>query len=177
MHLKNSFSLMLLAAFLTAAISVQYAWGNETSPSGGNNEDSSKKVSKELGEAFDAMKQYGYEKKEEFAAWADKRMAELDKKIADLQKKMDKAGAEAKKNWQSTLEALKEERQELGKNLDSLKKSGREAWEDMKWGFSAAFSKMEQAYEKAAERFRDKEEGKEMERSKESGSSEEGMKK
>ena len=176
MHLKNRLALTLLAVLLITAISIPCVWGDETS-SANNKDVSGKKVSKELGEAFDAMKQYGFEKKEQFVAWAEERTKELDQKIDVLKEKMDKAGEKANKDWQKTLKDLKTERQKVAKDLNSLKKSGQGAWEDMKWGFSAAYSKMEQAYDKAAERFKGKEEGQEMKPSDKSGSPDEGMKK
>jgi len=176
MHLKNRLALILLTVLLASAISIPCAWGGEAS-SANNKDDSGKKVSKELGEAFDAMKQYGFEKKEQFVAWAEERTKELDQKIDTLKDKMDKAGAKANKDWQKTLEDLKIERQKVAKDLDSLKKSSKGAWEDLKWGFSAAYSKMEQAYDKAAEHFKGKDEDQEMKQPDKSGSSDEGMKK
>ena len=65
---------------------------------------------------------------------------------------------DAKEQWQETLEALKEERKELSKKLEEVKKSSKDAWADLKWGFSAAYEKLEKAYEKAMRKFKGQDE-------------------
>lgn len=142
---------LLILALLAVALSAPCAWGSQHS----SDKTSGKEVSKELDDAYDAIKNYTIDKKDQFVAWSNKRMEKLDKKIADLKQDIDEAGDEAKKNWKETLAALKKERQQLGKKLEAVKASSSEAWADVKWGFSAAYEKLEQAYENAADKFED----------------------
>ena len=119
-------------------------------------------VMRELDEAYRALQEYTYAKKDQFLRWAEARKKELDRQIAELQAQIDAAGDEAKTNLRAARADLEKERGILEERLKTLKQSGAEAWNDTKWGFSAAIDQVEQAYRRARSRFLD-EQGKKQE--------------
>lgn len=117
-------------------------------------------ASEDLDHAYRALQDYTYAKKDEFLRWAQARKADLDRRIADLQTRIDAAGDKAKTNLKAARADLEKERGLLEKHLESLQKSGEKAWNDTKWGFSAAFDKVQQSYHRALSRFEDEQGGK-----------------
>ena len=110
----------------------------------------------EITTAFEALKSYTYERKAEFLHWAEARSKDLDRQIAALQVKIKASGGKASKELKAAERDLQRERRELGKRMTTIRKSSSEAWEDAKWGLSAAFDKMDQAYQRAVARFEEK---------------------
>lgn len=146
-------ALMLAAVLAGAALTGARA---ET-PAGpnGQNKPSATEVEQKVGQAYDAMKGYGYAKKQEFLQWADARTAELDRRIAVLRKEVSRADAQAKRRLEKQMAELEEKRKALAAKTDELRRSSAQAWSDMKWSFAAAVDNLEQAYEKASARFKE----------------------
>ncbi len=110
-------------------------------------------VSREISQAYDAMKSYGYEKKEAFLAWAQERSGQLQRQIDNLDGKIDQANDEVRSELMEARREMQQEKRELAKSMKRVRKSSKAAWEDAKWGVSAAMEKLERAYERALSRF------------------------
>lgn len=110
-------------------------------------------VSREISEAYAAMKSYGFAKKEEFLKWAENRNEVLQAQIDALDQKMEGSGEQLQEKLKETRNDLREERDRLAEKMKAVRESSEQAWEDAKWGVSAALEKLERAYERAKSRF------------------------
>ncbi|NIQ98142.1 MAG: hypothetical protein GWO11_04675 [Desulfuromonadales bacterium] len=110
-------------------------------------------VSREISQAYSAMKGYGYEKKEAFLAWAEERTRQLREQIDELDARIEKSNDEIRSELMEARRDMQQERRELGRSMKKVRKSTEAAWEDAKWGVSAAMEKLERAYERARSRF------------------------
>lgn len=110
-------------------------------------------VSKEISEAYAAMKNYGFTKKEEFLRWAEERNEALQTQIDVLDQQMERSSKQMQEKLKETRKELREERLRLEAKMKAVRESGEQAWEDAKWGVSAALEKLERAFEQAKSRF------------------------
>lgn len=152
---RHSSRCAVLFAGLAAALllAVSPCLGAGKSEAKGKSSDAD--VSKEISEAYDAMKSYGYEKKKAFLAWAEKRSSELQEEIEELDARIERSNDEVRSELVEARREMQEERRALDKSMKRVRKSGKAAWEDAKWGLSAAMSKLDHAYDKALSRFRE----------------------
>jgi hypothetical protein len=117
-------------------------------------------VSARITDAYEALKSFTFAKKDEFLHWAEARSRDLDAKIDELQKEIDREKGPAREDLRRAKKQLLERRKELARRMDEVRHSGEQAWEDAKWGMSAALDKLEQAYQRARSRFKESREQK-----------------
>ena len=117
-------------------------------------ETTTKDISKKTGEAWDTVKSYTVEKKDEAMAYGRKLVRQTDREIASLEKKAAKASGEAKAQFQSDVKELKAKRAEASKKLDEMGKASGAAWDNAKNGFADAYRDLSQSFEKAAAQFK-----------------------
>jgi hypothetical protein len=113
-----------------------------------------KDVSKETAEAWDTVKAYTVEKKNEAVAYGKKLVRETDAKIDELQAKAAKASGDTKARYDKEIESLKAKRAQASKKLDEMAKASGAAWESAKQGFADAYKDLHEAFRKAAARFK-----------------------
>lgn len=97
---------------------------------------SGQKVKKEAAEAVDASKQYLNEKKEDFEARMEARLAALRTKSKAL-KESTEAGAKEK------LAALEKQEQAAAERLAAVKKAGGSAWKSLRSGVEQAVDELD----------------------------------
>ena len=116
---------------------------------------SAEELDKKVKEALEALKTYSAEKKDEAAEHMQSLMQDMDGRIARLQADLDekrKALSEsARRTTEETLEALKQQRDELSGHYDKLKQGSAKAWEDIKQGFSEAMESFRKSLQSAEE--------------------------
>jgi len=89
-------------------------------------------------------------------AYVEKMKARLDgwnAEIDKLEARARQAQADAKVDYQEQIDALKEKRQKLTEQFDDLRRTGGDAWEDMKAGLENAADSMSEALHSARSRF------------------------
>jgi hypothetical protein len=118
---------------------------------------SAREVRKEAREAVGAASQFAAENKERFLASMEAKLKECGQKIADLDARLATLASEytAKAEGSKALDALREKRTELGQQLEKLRQSSQEAWQDAKTAVEAAAAEVDKAYENAKSRFKD----------------------
>ena len=82
------------------------------------------------------------------------RIRELDQEIDALKIKMGVKSQEERKQLEQPMAELERKRLAAHRDLEKLKNSSEDAWQDMKAGMDAALDDLEAAYEKAATQFR-----------------------
>lgn len=97
---------------------------------------SGQKVKKETGEAVDASKQYLNEKKEDFEARMEARLAAIRMKTTTLK---DSTEADAKLK----LAALEKQEQAAADRLSAVKKAGGSAWKSLRSGVEQAVDELD----------------------------------
>jgi len=142
----------MLGVFLLAA---------PLSASGGvDNETSFKEVKQQTKELMQSFKNYSVDKKDEALKNAKSAMNELDKNIEQLENKVDNKWdsmtKKARKDAKQDLRELRKARNELSENFGSLKESSKVAWERIKTGFTSAYEKLANSWEKAEQAFSSK---------------------
>jgi hypothetical protein len=109
-------------------------------------------VAKESGEAWDAVKAYTVEKKNDAVAFGKKIVGETDAKIKDLESKAAQSTGEVKAAHEKNLQDLKLKRAQAAARLDEMGQATGAAWDATKQGFADAYKDLRQAYDKAAEK-------------------------
>lgn len=74
--------------------------------------------------------------REEFQAFARRKVDEMYDNIEELERKKDKLSAAAKEKLNAPIEELKARRTELVDKLNSIKETGSYSWDEMKAAFS-----------------------------------------
>ena len=74
---------------------------------------------------------------------------ELDTKMADLKAKAQKAGEQAKSEWETQRPRLEAQREAAAKKLDELKASSKEVWDQTRTKTEAAFAEVQKGFKEA----------------------------
>lgn len=141
-HRRVSF---LLAAVLAVAL-------HQPPPAVGQT--TGKDVSKKAADAWDTVKAYTVEKKNDAVAYSKKLVSEADAKIKRLEAKASKASGDTKAQYDKAVKDLKTKRAQASKKLDEMGKATGSAWDSAKDGFADAYKDLHEAYEKAAAAFK-----------------------
>jgi hypothetical protein len=94
------------------------------------------------------------DKRKAYEEKLDAQINELNAQLALLKAKADKAKAEAKIEYYTTIEALQHKRDIAKAKLHELKASGDDAWEVVKAGAEKAWAEVKTAYHDAASKFK-----------------------
>jgi glutamate synthase domain-containing protein 1 len=114
----------------------------------------SEDVSKKATEVWDTLKAYGAEKKQEAVTYGNGLLKEADSKLTQLEEKSAKISGEAKTQYEKEMKDLKSGREHAATKLEEMKKASASAWDSTKKGFADAYKALQQAYAKAAGRFK-----------------------
>jgi len=117
-------------------------------------ETTAKDVSKKTGEAWDTVRSYTVDKKNDAVAYGKKLVRQTDQEISALEKRAANASGEAKAQFQADAKELKAKRAEASKKLDQMGKSSSAAWDEAKNGFADAYKDLQEAYDKAAKKLK-----------------------
>jgi len=117
-----------------------------------------KNVKQEVKEAAQAMKAYSFDQRDKAINNTKAALDKLDKRIDELEKEADKnwdnMNQAARNKTRNTLKALRKQRTELAEWYGSLKNSSAGAWDEVKKGFSDAYTSLHNAWEKAEKEFK-----------------------
>jgi hypothetical protein len=94
------------------------------------------------------------DKRKAYEEKLDAQLEEWNAQIALLKARADKARAEARIEYNKTIEALQKLQDEAGAKLHELKTAGDEAWEDLKTGAEKAWDEVKAAFHSAASKFK-----------------------
>lgn len=94
------------------------------------------------------------DKRKAYEEKLDAQLEEWNAQIALLKARADKARAEAKIEYNKTIEALQHKQDEARTKLHEIKTAGDEAWEDMKTGAEKAWDEVKAAFHSAASKFK-----------------------
>ncbi len=115
-------------------------------------------LQQEVSETAESIKKYTVEQRDEAVAEAKKQMNELDARIEhwqnQLDAKRDQMSQSAQENWQASIKNLQEQRNKLSEWFGGMKHSSVDTWENIKKGFSQAYSSVENSLQKAQEKSR-----------------------
>ena len=93
-------------------------------------------------------------KKEAYEKKLEAQLDEWNAKIDVLKAKAERAGAEAKVDYEETIEDLKQKRSAAKSKLQDLRQAGDDAWEDIKSGVEQAWDEFGNAVKQATDRFK-----------------------
>ena len=94
------------------------------------------------------------DKRKAYEEKLDAQLEEWNAQIALLKAKAAKARAEAKIDYNKTIEVLQRRQDEASTKLHELKASGDEAWEDLKTGAEKAWAEVKAAFHDATSKFK-----------------------
>jgi uncharacterized coiled-coil DUF342 family protein len=93
------------------------------------------------------------EKRDAFVKKMKAKLDEWNADIAELEAKAKQKEAEARGDVEKRIEELKAKRKTVEDDLDQLRSSGEDAWEDLKTGIDSAASALGEALQSARSRF------------------------
>lgn len=115
-------------------------------------------VSVKLKELIASLKKLSSEQKDEAIKKANQAIDEMDASIKKLEKTIDtkwnQLDKQAKKDTKQKLAELRKKRTELVEWKDRMRESSKDAWQEIKKGFSEASGSLYRAFIKAKEEFR-----------------------
>ncbi len=76
-------------------------------------------------------------------------LSEVDSKMADLKARAQRAGDQAKTEWEARRPQLEAQREAAAKKLEELKQSSKETWADTSRKTEAAFDELEKGFKEA----------------------------
>jgi len=94
------------------------------------------------------------DKRKAYEEKLDAQIEEWNAQIALFKARADKAKAEAKIEYNKTIEALQHRQDDAKARLHELKAAGDEAWEDLKTGAEKAWDEVKTAFHNAASKFK-----------------------
>ena len=116
-----------------------------------------KEVKQEIKEAFEAVKNYTADQREEAVKKIKVALENIDSQIEGMEnrigKKWDQMDQAARKKARSTLASLRKQRNELAEWYGGLKYSSAEAWGQVKNGFLKSYEALSKAFGKAESEF------------------------
>jgi len=90
-------------------------------------------------DSMQATKDYAYDNKDAFVAGASADLNTLDQKINELADKSATASDSVKADAETRIQELRDERNALGKKMDSVKSATEADWNDSKTGFQKSY--------------------------------------
>ena len=116
-----------------------------------------KEVKKEIKEAFEAVKNYSADQRDEAVKKVKVALVTIDTQIESMEnrigKKWDQMDQAARRKARSTLASLRKQRNELSEWYGGLKYSSAEAWGHVKNGFLKSYEALSKAFGKAESEF------------------------
>jgi hypothetical protein len=135
-------------------------WGLSPLSFGDQNTDDDKsiqEIKQELAEAGHAVQSYSAAQRDKAVEHVQSALATLDSQIDELQTRLDEQwdqlSESARTKARSTLATLRQQRNEVAEWYGGMKYSSSNAWEQMKQGFSNAYSDLHESWAKAKEEF------------------------
>lgn len=104
-------------------------------------------------EVLDVSGKFAAQSMDQFTTEAKRRLAEMDRKMKEWEAQSKPLTDDAKAKWNEQHELFQQRRAKLQQELDRLKESGGNAWNEMKEGSEAAWHELSEAFIKAAEHF------------------------
>ena len=122
-------------------------------------ETTAKDVKNELSDVAEVIQEYSADRKDEAVSTAKAALNELDASIAELESTIEaKSSRMSQATRRKASEAMKELRQQRNRVAEwygGMQHSSRDAWEDVKEGFSESYSALVGSWDKARQEFED----------------------
>lgn len=114
-------------------------------------------VKKEIHNTLQTIKGYSIDKKDEVMAEAKQILDKMDAQIDELEKQSNEKWQDmseaSRENSQQALRELRKKRYEIAEWYGGMKHSSADAWGEMKKGFVDSYKSLQNAFDKAAEKF------------------------
>ncbi|RXJ83326.1 hypothetical protein [Arcobacter sp. CECT 8985] len=122
-----------------------------------NSNISVKEVKNDTKELFKSIGNYTVDKKDQALKRVKNSLDKLDENLDSLESKVDnqwdKMSKTVQKKTRQNLRSLRKQRNQVAQWYGSMKSSTADAWESTKKGFSKAYGKLEETWEKAEKQF------------------------
>ena len=116
-----------------------------------------KDIKKETQDLLHTLQQYTVDQRDQAVKEADQALKKLDERIDKLESRVDnnwdKMTQAARQKARANLQVLRQQRNELAEWYGGFKYSSKNAWEQMKKGFTDAYQAMSDSWQKAKREF------------------------
>lgn len=120
---------------------------------GKKSDSSGEEVKREIGEAYEATKDYLQQKSTEMGNEFDRRLRELDNEIEVLREKAAATSESGREKAEEALDALSRKQEDVRKVLEEFLVAGEAVKEDAARRLEKAMEELDEAYRKARERY------------------------
>ena len=134
---------------LAAALLISCGDGEKGKKGPGSGEE----VKREIGEAYEATRDYLQAKKTEMESEFDRRLDSLENDIEVLREKAAAAGETGREKADEALAALSRKQEEVREKLEEFRAAGEDMMEEAARGMEKAMEELDEAYRKARERY------------------------
>lgn len=152
--MMSKFEWMATGAVLWGCLGLMVAACSEQKPLSANETVTRQEVAKETEEALAAARKYAEQQQQEYREELERHLTDLDRDLGALEARAKTLTQEARTELEPQLKAFRDQQLALRQRLEALKSASGQAWVDMQAGADAALKELEQAYERAASRYR-----------------------
>ena len=110
---------------------------------------SSDSLVRETQETYQALKRYALQKQTEFREQAQTQLARYEQDVEKLRANFEKASAEAKQEFKEISEEWNKRTENLKQQLEQIKSTGAEAWQQAEKQINAGMEELRKLYERA----------------------------
>jgi DNA anti-recombination protein RmuC len=107
------------------------------------------KVQTKTEEAAQDMKDYSYAQKAEFTEKMQSQLAEINQDMEQLAARIEKSSAAVKAEAKPKLQALREQADQLNKQLEVAKSATESTWDDVKAGTRKAYESLKESFQQS----------------------------
>jgi hypothetical protein len=107
------------------------------------------KIQAETKEAAQDLKDYSYAQKNEFVTKMQSQLAEINRDLAQLSIKIEKSSDAARAEAKPKFQALRDQADQLGKQLDDVKNATESTWDSVKAGSRKGYNELKDGFQEA----------------------------
>ena len=141
------------------AFAAACAIGSNCFAQSSSGETTAKDVKKELSDVSSVIQKYSADRKDEAVSTAKAALNELDASIAELESAIEAKSSQmsqaTRRKASETMQGLRQQRNRVAEWYGGMKHSSRDAWVDVKKGFSESYSALVNSWDKARQEFED----------------------
>ena len=113
-------------------------------------------VQAETKQAAQDLKDYSYAQKSEFVARMQSQLAEINRELDLVSARIEKSSDAAKVEAKPKLQALRQQADQLGTQLDEVKKATKSTWDSVKAGSNKTYNELKDSFQQARQWVTDK---------------------
>ncbi len=142
----------LIIAFVSSCGGGQEEQPAEATPTQSGMGVTQQEVKEQIDETLETVKQYTWQKKEEYKKHLQSQLENINNEISELKKKSQEMSEDAQKEMQQTIERLEKKMGTVQSHLNKLENVTKDSWEELKKTINDTMNEVEKTYQNLEEK-------------------------